>query len=131
MKALLCTHYGPPEEMEVREVPSLKPGKNQVVVSVKACGVNFPDVLMIQDKYQFRPTLPFAPGGEVAGTVKELGEGVTNLKLGDRVCVSVGNGGFAEEAIADARRAIKLPDSVGFDVGSSFIVTYGTSWHAL
>ena len=131
MKALLCTHYGPPEEMELREVPSPKPGKNQVLISVKACGVNFPDVLMLQDKYQFRPALPFPPGGEVAGTVKELGEGVTGVKVGDRVCVSVGNGGFAEEALADYRRVIKLPDNVGFDVGSSFIVTYGTSWHAL
>ena len=131
MKALLCTHYGPPEEMELREVPSLKPGKNQVVVSVKACGVNFPDVLMIQDKYQFRPTLPFAPGGEVAGTVKELGEGVANVKVGDRVCVSVGNGGFAEEVVADSRRLIKVPENVGFDVASAFIVTYGTSYHAL
>ena len=131
MKALLCTHYGPPEEMELRDLPSPKPGKNQVLVQVKACGVNFPDVLMIQDKYQFRPTIPFPPGGEIAGTVKELGEGAEGLKVGDRVCVSVGNGGFAEEVLADSRRCIKLPEGVGFDVASSFIVTYGTSWHAL
>ncbi len=131
MKALLCTHYGPPEEMELKEVPSPKAGKNQVVVSVKACGVNFPDVLMIQDKYQFRPALPFPPGGEVAGVVKELGEGVSNVKIGERVCVSVGNAGFAEEVVADARRVIRVPENVGFDVASSFIVTYGTSYHAL
>jgi NADPH2:quinone reductase len=131
MKALLCTHYGPPEEMELRDIPSLKPGKNQVVISVKACGVNFPDVLMLADKYQFKPALPFPPGGEVAGTVKELGEGVENLKVGDRVCASVGNSGFAEEALADSRRCIKVPEKVGFDVASSFIVTYGTSYHAL
>ncbi len=131
MKALLCTHYGPPEEMELRDMPSPKPGKNQVLISVKACGVNFPDVLMIQDKYQFRPTIPFPPGGEVSGTVKELGEGVDGLKVGDRVCVSVGNGGFAEEAIADARRCIKVPSNVDDAVASSFIVTYGTSYHAL
>jgi NADPH2:quinone reductase len=131
MKALLCTHYGPPEEMELRDIPSPKPGKNQVLIGVKACGVNFPDVLMIQDKYQFRPTIPFAPGGEIAGLIKELGEGVENLKVGDRVCVSVGNAGFAEEALADARRCIKIPSSVDIAVASSFIVTYGTSYHAL
>jgi NADPH2:quinone reductase len=131
MKAALCTHYGPPEELEIREIPGPKPGKGQIVVSVKACGVNFPDVLMIQDKYQFKPALPFPPGGEVAGLVKEVGEGVTGFKPGERVCVSIGNGGFAQEALADARRCIHVPDNVGFDVASSFIVTYGTSWHAL
>ena len=78
MKAALCTHYGPPEELEVKDVPSPRPGKGQVVVTVKACGVNFPDVLLIQDKYQFKPALPFAPGGEIAGIVKEAGEGVTS-----------------------------------------------------
>jgi len=131
MKACLCTHYGPPEEMELREVPSPKPGKGQVLVSVKACGVNFPDVLMIQDKYQFKPNLPFAPGGEIAGFVKELGEGVSNVKVGDRVCVSIGNSGMAEEALADARRCMIVPENVPFDVASSFMVTYGTTWHAL
>jgi NADPH:quinone reductase len=131
MKACLCTHYGPPEEMELCEVPSPKPGKGQVLVSVKACGVNFPDVLMIQDKYQFKPNLPFAPGGEIAGLVKELGEGVSTVKVGDRVCVSIGNSGMAEEAVADARRCLIVPANVPFDVASSFMVTYGTTWHAL
>lgn len=131
MKAMLCTHYGPPEEMALGDLPDLKPGKGQVVVSVKACGVNFPDVLLIQDKYQFKPALPFPPGGEVAGIVKELGEGVTNAKVGDRVAVSVGNGGFAEQVVADARRLVPVPANVDFDVASSFIVTYGTSYHAL
>ena len=131
MKAALCTHYGPPEELELREVPSPVPGKNQALISIKACGVNFPDVLMIQDKYQFRPTLPFSPGGEIAGIAKAVGEGVTNVKPGDRVCVSIGSGGMAEEALADARRCMILPDNVPFDVASSFMVTYGTTWHAL
>src|SRR5258708_38211049 len=126
MKALLCTHYGPPEEMELKDLPSPAPGKNQVLVAVKACGVNFPDVLMIQDKYQFRPPLPFPPGGEVAGIVKALGEGVTGLNEGDGVCVSVGNGGFAHEVLADARRCIRIPASVDFAVASSCIVTCGT-----
>ncbi|MBL6853158.1 MAG: NADPH:quinone oxidoreductase family protein [Alphaproteobacteria bacterium] len=131
MKALLCTHYGPPEEMELHDVPSPAPGKNQVLVDVKACGVNFPDVLMLADKYQFKPALPFPPGGEVAGTVKALGEGVTNLKIGDRVAVSIGNGGFAEEVLADSRRCVPMPANVSFEVASAFIVTYGTSYHAL
>jgi NADPH2:quinone reductase len=131
MKAALCTHYGPPEELELRDIPSPAAGKGQVVVSVKACGVNFPDVLLIQDKYQFKPALPFPPGGEVAGIVKEVGEGVTNVKPGDRVAVSMGNGGFAEEVVADTRRCLIVPPNVDFDVASSFIVTYGTSWHAL
>src|SRR5579872_5205497 len=131
MKAMLCTHYGPPEEMELKELPSPVPGKNQVLIAVKACGVNFPDVLMLADKYQFKPPLPFPPGGEVAGVIKALGEGVGNLKVGDRVAVSVGNGGFAEEVLADARRCIPVPANVSLDVASAFIVTYGTSYHAL
>lgn len=131
MKAMLCTHYGPPEEMELREMPSPAPGKNQVLITVKACGVNFPDVLMLADKYQFKPALPFPPGGEVAGVVKALGEGVDGLKVGDRVAVSIGSGGFAEEVLADARRCVKVPANVGFEVASAFIVTYGTSYHAL
>jgi NADPH:quinone reductase len=131
MKAMLCTHYGPPEEMELRDLPSPVPGKGQVLITVKACGVNFPDVLMLADKYQFRPALPFPPGGEVAGVVKALGEGVTNLKVGDRVAVSVGSGGFVEEVLADARRCVPVPANVSFEVASAFIVTYGTSYHAL
>src|SRR5579864_7480733 len=86
---------------------------------------------MLADKYQFKPPLPFPPGGEVAGVVKALGEGVGNLKVGDRVAVSVGNGGFAEEVLADARRCIPVPANVSLDVASAFIVTYGTSYHAL
>ena len=131
MKAALCTHYGPPEEMVVQDVPSPSPRKGQVVISVKACGVNFPDVLMIQDKYQFKPALPFSPGGEIAGIVKEVGEGVTAFKPGDRVIVSIGSGGFAEEAVADAARCVPMPANLDFDVASSFFVTYGTSYHAL
>lgn len=131
MKAALCTHYGPPEELVVQDIPSPKPGKGQVVVTVKACGVNFPDVLMIQDKYQFRPALPFSPGGEIAGIVKEVGEGVTSPKAGDRVIVSTGWGGFAEEVLADAARCVPMPDNLDFALASSFFVTYGTSYYAL
>lgn len=131
MKAALCTHYGPPEELELREVPAPAPGKGQVLVSVKSCGVNFPDVLLIQDKYQFKPPLPFAPGGEIAGVVKAAGEGVTAPKPGDRVIASIGTGGFAEEALADAARCIPMPQNLDFDMASCFFIAYGTSWHAL
>ncbi|HKD20947.1 MAG TPA: NADPH:quinone oxidoreductase family protein [Rhizomicrobium sp.] len=131
MKAALCTHYGPPEEMVVQDIPGPRAGKGQVVVTVKACGINFPDVLMIQDKYQFKPALPFSPGGEIAGVVKEAGEGVSNVKVGDKVIVSIGSGGLAEEALADASRCIPMPASLDFAVASSFFVTYGTSYHAL
>ena len=131
MKAALCTHYGPPEELVIQDVPSPTPGKGQVVITVKACGVNFPDVLMIQDKYQFRPTLPFSPGGEVAGIVKEVGEGVASPKPGEKVIVSTGSGGFAEEILADASRCVPMPGNLDFAVASSFFVTYGTSYHAL
>jgi NADPH2:quinone reductase len=117
--------------MELREIPSPTPGKEQVAIAVKACGVNFPDALMLADKYQFRPNLPFPPGGEVAGVVKALGEGVAGFKVGDRVAVSIGHGGFAEEVLADARRCVPMAPSVDFDVASAFIVTYGTSYHAL
>ncbi|HEY4112458.1 MAG TPA: NADPH:quinone oxidoreductase family protein [Rhizomicrobium sp.] len=131
MKAALCTHYGPPEEFELRELPSPVAEKGHAVIAVKACGVNFPDVLLIQDKYQFKPSLPFAPGGEIAGIVKQVGDGVTGLNVGDRVAASIGSGGFAEEILIDARRCLPVPANVDFDVASSFIVTYGTSWHAL
>jgi len=131
MKAMLCTHYGAPEDMTLGDLPAPTVGPGQVVLAVKACAVNFPDVLMIQDKYQFRPSLPFPLGGEVAGVVKEVGPGVAGLRPGDRVCASIGHGGFAEEVLADAPRCIPIPDGVDFDVASSFIVTYGTSYHAL
>jgi len=131
MKAMLCREYGPPEKMTLGDLTAPKAGTGQVVISVKACGVNFPDVLMLQDKYQFKPALPFPPGGEVAGIVKEIGDGVSTLKVGDRVAASIGSGGFAEEALADARRCVPMPAGLDFDLASSFIVTYGTSYHAL
>jgi NADPH2:quinone reductase len=131
MRAVLCKEYGPPDSLVVEELPSPKAGKGQVVLSVKACGVNFPDVLIIQNKYQFKPPLPFSPGGEVAGIVKELGEGVTNVKVGDRVIGSTGWGGFAEEVAVDAPRLIPIPDDMDFESASAFVMTYGTSHHAL
>lgn len=131
MKAVLCKQYGPPDSLVLEDVPSPKPDAGQVVISVKAAGVNFPDVLIIQNKYQFRPPLPFSPGGEVAGIVKEVGEGVTNVKVGDRVIGSTGWGGFAEEALAPAARCIPFPANIDFVQASAFVMTYGTSHHAL
>ena len=131
MKAVLCKKYGPPDELVVEQVPSLKPAKGHIVVSVKAAGVNFPDTLIIQGKYQFKPEPPFSPGGEVAGVVKELGEGVTNVKAGDRVIAFNTWGGFAEEMLVEADRTVPLPDGMDFVPASAFILTYGTSYHAL
>jgi NADPH2:quinone reductase len=131
MKAMLCKEYGPPETLVLSDVPSPKPGPGQIVVSVKACGVNFPDVLIIENKYQFKPALPFAPGAEIAGVVKELGEGVTRCKVGDRVIASVGNGGMQEEVLVDPNRCIPMPDGMAFDVAAGLILTYGTSHYAL
>ncbi len=131
MKTMLCKQFGPPESMVLEDVSSPKAGPGQVVLDVKACGVNFPDVLIIQDKYQFKPRLPFAPGGEVSGVVKELGEGVTTLSLGDRVLASTGFGGFAEELAIPATSAVPIPDSMDFPTAAAFLMTYGTSYYAL
>ncbi len=131
MKAVLCKAFGPPESLAIEEVESLKPGKGQVVISVKACGVNFPDTLIIQGKYQSKPPFPFIPGSEVAGIVKELGEGVDTIKVGTRVMAFIGMGGFAEEVIADASQLIPMPHTLDFATASAFLLTYGTSHHAL
>lgn len=131
MKAVLCKELGPPEKLVVEQVPSPRAGKGQVVVSVKAAGVNFPDTLIIQGKYQFKPEPPFSPGGEVAGVIKEIGEGVTRLKPGDRVIAASTYGGFAEEMLADADKVIAMPDAMEFVPASAFVLTYGTSYHGL
>lgn len=131
MKALLSKSPGPPQTLVLEDVPSPSAGPGQAVVSIKACGVNFPDVLIIEDKYQFRPARPFSPGGEVAGVVKAVGEGVTNAKVGDRVLVNNTAGGMAEETLVDAGRLVPIPDEMPFDEAAAFIMTYGTSYYAL
>jgi NADPH2:quinone reductase len=131
MKALLCKKYGLPESLVVEEVAPLHPEKDQVVISVKACGVNFPDTLIIQGKYQFKPPFPFSPGGEVAGIVKEIGEDVKHLQVGDNVFAMPGWGGFAEELLVNANRAFKMPPNMDYAVAASLMYTYGTSYHAL
>jgi NADPH2:quinone reductase len=131
MKALLSKVVGGPETLVLEDVPSPVAGPGQVVLTVKACGVNFPDSLMIEDRYQFKPERPFAPGGEVAGIIKEVGEGVTSVKVGDRVISNAGSGGMAEEMALDEKRIIPMPDEMPFDEASAFILTYGTSYYAL
>ncbi|CCH55930.1 Alcohol dehydrogenase zinc-binding domain protein [Fibrisoma limi BUZ 3] len=131
MKAILCERYGPPETLALTDVPSPKPGKGQLVISVKACGVNFPDTLIIQNKYQIKPPLPFSPGGEVSGIVKEVGEGVTHLTVGDRVFSLTGYGGFADDVLANAATTLPMPDGMDFVTAASTMYTYGTSYHAL
>src|SRR6201991_4467826 len=131
MKALLSKATGGPETLVLEDVPSPEAKPGHAVISVKAVGVNFPDVLIIEDKYQFKPARPFAPGGEISGVVKSVGEGVTHVKPGDRVLGNTGWGGMAEELALDAARLVKIPDSMPFDDAAAFIMTYGTSWHAL
>jgi NADPH2:quinone reductase len=131
MKAVLSKAVGGPETLVLEELPDPVAGPGQVVLAVKACGVNYPDVLIIEDKYQFKPQRPFAPGGEVSGVVESLGEGVTTLKVGQRVLASSGHGGMAEKLLVDAVRCTPIPDSMPFDEAAAFILTYGTSYYAL
>ncbi|MEL0030046.1 MAG: NADPH:quinone oxidoreductase family protein [Betaproteobacteria bacterium] len=131
MKAVLCKSHGMPDTLVVEDVPSPDLSEGQVLISVKACGVNFPDTLIIQGKYQFKPDLPFSPGGEVSGVIKAVGDGVTNVSVGDRVIAFSTWGGFAEELAVDANRLIRMSDKMEFEKASAFILTYGTSYHAL
>ncbi len=131
MKAVLCKQYGPPDSLVIEELPSPKPAAGEVVISVKAASLNFPDVLIIQNKYQFKPPLPFSPGSELAGVVKEVGEGVKGFKPGDKVIAFTTYGAFAEEARTEASRLVPLPSGMSFTEGAAFLLTYGTTDHAL
>src|SRR5947207_3388577 len=131
MKAVLCKQYGPPDTLTFEELPSPRPGAGEVVVAVKAASVNFPDVLIIQNKYQFKPPLPFSPGSELAGVVKEVGSGVSGFKPGDKVIAFTTYGAFAEEVKTEAGRLLPLPEGMDFASGAAFLLTYGTSDHAL
>ncbi|HEY2145856.1 MAG TPA: NADPH:quinone oxidoreductase family protein [Steroidobacteraceae bacterium] len=131
MKALLSRQPGGPETLTLEEIPDPSPGPGQVRVSVRAVGVNFPDMLIIQDLYQFKPPRPFSPGAELAGVVETLGEDVTNLKVGDRVIVSPVRSAMAEKAIGQASNCWKIPDAMPFDQAAALLMTYGTSQHAL
>ena len=131
MKALLSRVPGGPETLELAEIDDPVPGPGQMLVRVKACAINYPDVLIIEDRYQFKPDRPFAPGGEIAGVVEQAGEGVADWSTGDRVIAMLGHGGLAEKVIVPAAMALQLPEGRGFEEGSALILTYATTIHAL
>ncbi len=131
MKAIVCKRWGGPDALALEELPSPRPGAGEVAIRVKAAGVNFPDLLIIQNKYQLKPALPFTPGAELAGVVTEVGPGVSGLAPGDRVVAMVNTGAFAEECVASAARVLALPPEVDFAPAAAFSLTYGTAWHAL
>lgn len=131
MRAIVSEQVGGPDTLVLRELPAPRPGKGEILIRVHACGVNYPDALMLEDKYQFRPERPFAPGGEVAGEVLEVGEGAGGFKVGDRVIALVGHGGMAEQVVANAAKCLLMPATMPYDEAAAFIFTYGTSWHAL
>ncbi len=131
MKAVVCKQFGPPESLVVEDLPSPRAGPGEAVISVKAASLNFPDVLIIQNKYQFKPPLPFSPGSELAGVVKEVGAGVSAFKPGDKVIAFTTYGAFAEEAKTEAARLLPLPEGMDFVAGAAFLLTYATSDHAL
>jgi NADPH:quinone reductase len=131
VKALLSHEPGGPETLRLDDVAEPSAGRGELLVRVRACSINFPDVLIIEDKYQLKPQRPFAPGGEIAGEVMALGEGVTGWKPGDRLIAALGFGGLAEQVVVPADRAIPLPAQRSFEEGSALLMTYATAIHAL
>jgi len=131
MKALLSIRPGGPDTLVLEEIPEPVPASGEVRVAVRACGVNYPDLLIIQDLYQYKPQRPFAPGAEIAGVIDAVGEGVTHLRPGDRVLLSPAHDGMAEKVVGPAANCWKIPDSMPFDQAAAFLLTYGTSQHAL
>lgn len=131
MKALLCKHLGPARDLVLKDVPSPTPKPNEVLLDVQAAGVNFPDTLIIEGKYQFQPPLPFSPGGEAAGTVAAVGAKVGAFKVGDRVMALTGWGAFAEQVAVPAYNVMPVPAGMDFITAAAFGMTYGTSMHAL
>ena len=131
MKAIVCKNWGPPDSLELQDLPDLVPGPGDVAIDVRAAGVNFPDVLTVQGKYQVKPPLPFTPGNEFAGVVRAVGEGVTGFAVGDRVIGFTQTGAFAQQAIAPAAVLMPMPPGMDFDIAAAITLTYGTSHHAV
>lgn len=131
MRALVCSAFGPLAGLQLLEVAPPSPGEGQVCIRVHACGINFPDILMVQGKYQVRPPLPFFPGGEVAGTISALGAGVTGLAVGQRVMATIFWGGLAEEAVAEASAVVPIPAQMDLLTAAVFQGGHATSYHAL
>ena len=130
MKALVCKQFGPLDDLTIEDLPIPVPGPGKVTINIKAASLNFPDALTVQGLYQVKPPTPFVPGAEFAGVIHAVGEGVTHVKVGDRV-ISTGRGGFAEYAEADARILMPIPPSMSFEQAAAFVLTYATSYHAL
>ena len=131
MRAVLSKEVGGPETLVVEDIAEPVAGKGEVLVKVAACAINFPDTLIIRDMYQFKPPRPFAPGGEIAGTIEALGEGVEGWKVGDRVLAGVGNGGLQEKVVVAAARLFPVPSFVQLPEASALLMTYGTTIHGL
>jgi NADPH2:quinone reductase len=131
MKAIVCNIWGLPDTLALEDLPDLVPAAGQVVIDVQAAGVNFPDVLIIQNKYQVKPALPFTPGSELAGTIRAIGDGVTGFKVGDRVIAFVGQGAFAQQAVVPVQAVMPMPPGMDFDIAAAITLTYGTSHHAV
>jgi len=131
MKAMLCKSLGHPSNLVLEEINSPIPKSKEVLISVKACSVNYPDTLIVQGLYQFKPDLPFAPGSDVAGIVKAVGEEVKHFKVGDKVFGVVQHGGFAEEVVVPQNRVFNMLPGMDFKTAASFMMAYATSYHAL
>ena len=131
MKAVVCEAWGNPDALAVKELQDLEAGAGEVVIDVHAAGVNFPDVLIVQGKYQFKPALPFVPGSEVSGVIRSVAADVTTFKPGDRVIAFVPTGGFGQQLLAPAQAVIPMPPAMEFDTAAAITLTYGTSYHAI
>lgn len=131
MKAVLSKETGGPETLVVEDIPEPTPGKGEVLIKVAACAINFPDTLIIRDMYQFKPPRPFAPGGEISGTIEALGEGVEGFAVGDKVICGVGNGGLQEKVAVATARLFKVPEGIDLVQASALLMTYGTTIHGL
>ncbi len=130
MRALVCEEYGPPGNLVIKKYDDPVPGPGEVLVDVKAAGINFPDILIIGGNYQVKTPPPFIPGGEMSGIVDAVGEGVTRFRPGDRVIATPTGGGFAEKCVLAEKLCLPLPDSMNYQQGAGFTITYATSYHA-
>ena len=131
MKAIICEKLGSPQDLVYREIADLIPGPNEIVISVKACAVNFPDTLIIQGKYQIKPQLPFSPGSDISGVVNSIGSEVTQFNVGDKVFGVISYGGFAEQVATTTKNIFPKPEGMPFPIAASFLYAYGTSLYAL
>lgn len=131
MRALLAKAFGPPETLVVESLPDPSPGPGEVVIRVRAAALNFFDTLIIENRYQFKPELPFSPSGECAGVVEALGEGVEGVRVGERVAAYLGWGAARERVVAPVSRLVRVPDGLSDEAAAGLTVTYGTSLHAL